>query len=690
MNQKNDRTILYRTLCLAGLSLAILAVFVFRLIDLQLIRGDEYLEKANSTTNYAFAITAARGEIVDCYGRSLATNSTGYSVIINKLMLGKGDLNSLLHELVEILAKNGEVWNDTMLVSAPDEGGHYHFTALEDSERDQKNLQTLKSAMGLQQYATADEVMAKVIEKYGLTEEETEWQRILGGIRYQMQLEEFSNYNNFTLASDVSVKTMATIKERSLSLDGAEIMNKAIRNYPDGTLIPALLGSVGKITAEQWKADDYAMRKNGYAMSDTIGQSGLEGVYEEQLRGSDGIETITRNADGIIVSTEVTKAPEPGETLVLTINKDFQKRVDEALEARIFELQETKPEGQGKECNAGAVVVIDVKTGGILAISNYPSYDLNLYSKNYSEYVSDPALPLFNRSLTGQYTPGSTFKPAVAAAALLNGTIAPTDVVNCAGRYNYYSDYSPGCLQHGHRGDVNVYQALQYSCNIFFYDVGRRVSIAKYDDMAYRLGLGIKTGVEVKESTAQLTLETDENYTKGLELQAAIGQGNTMVTPVQLATYANTLANHGVRYKTHLVQGLRDGNTGASIQEFEPVVEDVIEDNIGAFDAIEQGMVLASGTLSALASYPYTIASKTGSPQRGDTYLTSNGVRTNYVNTMMIAYGPVENPEIAVSVVLEYGGGGSAAAPLMAKIFDAYFFDKTSNLAVIPEDALVE
>ena len=689
MPQKDDRTTFNRILCLIGLSCVFLAIFIFRLIDLQLIRGDEYLEKASSITNYQFSITAARGEIVDCYGRSLATNSTGYSVSINKLMLGKGDLNTLLRSLVEILAKNGESWNDTMLVSEPDETGHYHFTDLDDSERDQKNLQTLKSAMGLQQYATADEVMAKVIDKYDLENEEPRWQRILGGIRYQMQLEEFSNYNNFTLASDVSIKTMATIKERSLSLDGAQIINKAIRNYPDGTLIPALLGSVGKITAEQWKADDYAMRKNGYAMSDTIGQSGLEAAYEEALRGSDGIETITRNADGIIISTETTKAPQPGQTLVLTINKDFQKRVDEALEARILELQQTKAAGQGKECNAGAIVVIDVKTGGILAMSNYPSYDLNLYSKNYSEYLADPALPLYNRSLLGQYTPGSTFKPAVAAAALLNGTVVPDDTVNCTGTYNFYSGYSPGCLQHGHRGNVNLYQALQYSCNIFFYDVGRRVSIAKYDEMAYRLGLGIKTGVEINESLGQLTLETDDNYTKGLELQAAIGQGNTMVTPVQLATYANTLANHGVRYKTHLVQGLRDGNTGASIQEFEPVVEDVIEDNIGAFDAIEQGMVLASGTLGALANYPYTIASKTGSPQRGDTYMTSSG-RTNYVNTMMIAYGPVEDPEIAVSIVLEYGGGGAAAAPLMAKVFDAYFFDKTSNLAVTAENQLVE
>ncbi len=357
-----------------------------------------------------------------------------------------------------------------MMIGRPDENGSYSFIAEESNEQQQKSLQTLKSAMGLQQYATADEVMAKVVQKYDLQDYDATWRRILGGIRYQMQLEEFSNYNNFTLAEDVSDKTMATIKEQSLSLNGAEIMYTTIRDYPDGTLIPAVLGSVGKITAEQWKADDYALRRAGYAMSDTIGQAGLEAVYESALHGSDGVETITRNADGIIVSTEVTKQPQPGQTLVLTINKDLQKKVDEALEAHILELQQTRAAGAGKECNAGAVVVLNAKTGGVLAVSNYPSYDLNLYSANYSTYASDPALPLYNRALQGQYTPGSTFKPAVAVAALVNGVIQPEDTVNCTGTYTYYSDYHPGCLQISHRGPVNLFTAIQYSCNIFFYD----------------------------------------------------------------------------------------------------------------------------------------------------------------------------------------------------------------------------
>ena len=202
---------------LIGFSCMVLVGYIFRLIFLQLVNGEKYLEKASSTTNYAFSITAARGEIVDCYGRSIATNSTGDSVTINKLMLGKQDLNELLQKLVKILERNGESWNDTMMIGRPDENGSYSFIAEESNEQQQKSLQTLKSAMGLQQYATADEVMAKVVQKYDLQDYDATWRRILGGIRYQMQLEEFSNYNNFTLAEDVSDKTMATIKELSLS-----------------------------------------------------------------------------------------------------------------------------------------------------------------------------------------------------------------------------------------------------------------------------------------------------------------------------------------------------------------------------------------------------------------------------------------------------------------------------------------
>ncbi|MBQ5755313.1 MAG: peptidase, partial [Oscillospiraceae bacterium] len=569
----------------------VMGLFVLRLVSLQIMNGQEYLEKASSTYTYRFDITAARGDVVDRYGRSLATNTAGYNVVINNVMRGDADLNALLQQLVAIMEKEGEPWNDTMLVSEADERGSYSFTARPESESEQNRVATLKEALGLQQYATADNVMARIVEEFKLESYDPHWQRVLGGIRYQMRLEDFSNNNNFTFATNVSINTMATVKERSLSLPGVEIVETALRSYPDGTLLPHVLGSVGKITREQWVADDYALRSEGYRMSDLIGQSGLESLYEAELRGEDGEKEIVCNADGEILSTQVTEEPVPGQTVVLTVDKDFQQKVNQIVESNILRMRSENAENKGKEATAGAAVVIDVKNGGILASANYPSYDLNLYSSHYSEYASDEALPLYNRAFQGLYSPGSTFKPAVAAAGLIGGLVTERDKIACYNPYSFYTDYTPRCLQHGHKGPINVVDALRYSCNIYFYDVGRRLGIDKYDEMAYRLGLAGKTGLEVNEATGQLTTQEDENYGKGLELQAAIGQGNTLVSPVQLATYAATLANNGTRYRTHLVAGLQDTNTGEMVYEVQPEILEQIEDTNGAFETIRQGMI---------------------------------------------------------------------------------------------------
>lgn len=703
---KDDRKqVVGRLALLIAASLLVLAAYLLRLVYLQLVQGEHYLSLASTTTSYDFKITAARGDIVDRYGRRIATNKTCYNLVLSKLLLGDADLNTTLQDLVRILQANDEAWNDTLLISAPDETGGYRFTADADSDRDQASLAAVKTALKLQQYATADDVMAAIVEKYALQDYAPEWQRILGGIRYQMTAEGFSTINNFTLATDVSDVTVATVREHSLTIAGAEIEETATRTYPDGTILPHIIGSVGKIMAEQWKVTDengresWPLRELGYNMNDIVGQSGLESVLELELRGQSGVRTVTVDSDGMVTGSEITTEPQPGATAMLTVDKDFQRAVDQALERRILTLQQTGGTGSGAEACAGAVVVIDVKTGGILALSNYPGYDLNLYNSNYSEYAADPALPLYNRALMGLYTPGSTFKPAVATAALLSGTITTSETVRCTGKYTFYSDYTPRCAQHGHgNGSIGLVDAIKWSCNIFFYDVGRRTTSAVYDEYARRLGLGVQTGVETEavvgrgltEYTGHLTSTEDSNYTVSLEIQAAIGQGNTVVTPVGLATYAATLASHGTRYRTHLIQALLDTNTGEVIQEFEPVVEDYLEDNVGAFDAIERGMIGVAQTTNGLSGYPYTIACKTGSPQRAESYINSAGTRKYYTNTMMIAYGPVEDPQIAIGIVIEYGGGGSYAGPLAADIFNAYFFEQSGTLTSTQENTLLE
>lgn len=678
MNQEERKTAIRRMRVLVAAACILMLLYGLRLIFLQLVNGEDFKSQATNTTDYKFTVTAARGDIVDSRGERIATSVTGYNVVLNKLLMGDEDLDGMLQKIVELLRANGENWNDTLLISQPDAAGNYTFTAEEGSTRDQKALAAMKDNLGLQQYATANDVMEKLVEDYDLASYPLSWQRTLGGIHYEMQLQAFSNVNNFIMAENVSEATVATIKEHSLSLPGVEIVETSTRSYEQSTVLPHVLGRVGKITAEKWKVTDengqttYPLREKGYNMNDIIGISGLESAYEDELRGKDGVETITRNSDGVIVDTALTTVPEPGHTVQLTIDSRFQKAVDKALAENIDMINRVYNTGSMKAA-AGAAVVLDVKDGSVLAASNYPSFDQNLYATQYSEYSADESLPLFNRALQGLYTPGSTFKPAVAIAALDTGLINRYSTVNCTRVYTYYKDYRPKCTQHGHgNGPIDVVNAIKWSCNIFFYDVGRRLTSDVYDAYAYKLGLGQRTGVEVSEATGHLTTKNDSNYMESLDIQAAIGQGNTVVTPVQLATYAATIANRGTRYRTHFVKAILDSNTGEVLQETQPEVMDVIEDKGETFDLIQQGMIGVSQTISALANYPYTIACKTGTPQRSEGYYSGSSYR-HYTNTMMIAYGPTEDAQIAIGIVVEYGGGGARAGNLMADIFNAYF-----------------
>ena len=683
MNQNERKTVLHRMLLLIAVACVIMGLYTMRLIFLQLVNGDDFKAKATNTTDYNFTVTAARGDIVDSAGRRIATTATSYNVVLNKLLMGDRDLDAMLQQIVELLRENGESWNDTLLIGQPDAAGRYAFTDDDSSASDQKQLADMKETLGLQQYATANDVMEMLVEKNELQGFSLEWQRVLAGIYYEMDRQAFSNVNNFVMAENVSAATVATIKEHSLQLPGVEIVETSARSYDQSDIIPAVLGRVGKITAEKWKVTDsngqvtYPLREKGYNMNDVLGISGLESVYEDELRGKDGVETITRNSDGVIVDTRLTTVPEPGHTVQLTIDSNFQRAVDKALADNIDMINRVYNTGTMKAA-AGAVVVLDVKDGSVMAASNYPNYDQNLYASNYSEYSSDPSLPLFNRALQGLYTPGSTFKPAVAVAALDSGLINQYSTVYCNGVYNYFKDYHPRCTRHGHSGNIDVVTAIKWSCNVFFYDVGRRLTSDVYDAYAYKLGLGQRTGVEVGEALGRLTTKNDSNYIASLDVQAAIGQGNTVVTPIQLATYAATLANNGTRYRTHFVKAILDTNTGEVLSETKPEVMDVIEGTGNTFELVRQGMKQVPSTISdKISSYPVPIACKTGTPQRSETYAPGK----HYLNAIMVAYLPADDPQIAIGITIEYGGYGARTGDLVVDIANAYFALKDGSLA---------
>ena len=438
---------------------------------------------------------------------------------------------------------------------------------------------------------------------------------------------------------------------------------RGVRTWPNGTLLPHALGFTGPITAEQWPT----ARRRGLAMDAVIGQSGLEAAYDDLLRGQDGRVLVNTGFDGAVRRTVPLRDAAPGATLVLAVDSTLQKELQNALLSQIEVLRTTKAAGAGRECRAGAAVVVDVQTGGILAAASVPGFDLNRYRADYAALSADAAAPLLDRVCQGLYAPGSAFKPAVAAAALTAG-IDPAATVNCTGRYGFYSGYQPGCLQYGHGGPVDLRTALEYSCNIFFYDVGRRLGVDVFSAMARQLGLTTPTGVEITEAQGRLTWSSDENYQAGLTLMAAIGQGNTAVTPLQLAAYAAALANCGQRPALHFADRAVNAATGETVWQYAPTFT-TVSGGEGVFGPIRDGMKRMARTTRVLREAPVACAAKTGSPQLADT-LPGGG---HYVNSVLIGYAPADDPQIAMAVVLEYGGGGSNAAPILRAVLDAVF-----------------
>lgn len=492
-------------------------------------------------------------------------------------------------------------------------------------------------------------------------------QALTGGKDVETQLAAFCSAvsaGELLVLESLDSATMTAIYRSGLVQSGAvRLAARGERTWPDGTLLPHVLGFTGPITAEQWPA----AQEKGLAMDSIIGQSGLEAAYDDLLRGQDGQLLINTGLDGAVRTTVQKSTATPGSTLVLTLDASLQSALQQALRERIETLQATAAVGGGREARAGAAVVVDVKTGGILAAANWPGYDLNAYRTDYAALSADAGAPLLDRAFQGLYAPGSAFKPAVAAAALTAG-IDPNATVNCTGRYLYYSGYQPGCLQYGHSGPVDMRTALEQSCNIFFYDVGRRLGVDTFSAMARQLGLASPTSAEVSEAEGQLTWSEDDNYQAGLTLMAAIGQGNTAVTPAQLAVYAATLANYGQRPTLHFADHAVSTATGETVWEYEPQFT-TVPGGETVFGPIRDGMKRMAQTNRYLREAPVVCAAKTGSPQLAQTL--PNG--THYVNSVLIGYAPADDPQIAVAVVLEYGGGGSNATPVLRAVLDAWF-----------------
>lgn len=666
-----------------------LAAVVWKLFDLQIMKGDQYLEVANNRLTTNIVEKAPRGEILDRYGTKLVSNKVGYSVVMQKTDLKNEEFNDEIKKLVDILYSNKCEYYDNLPISfAP-----YQFSF--EDENDDGSIDDEKAAWfnknknlgnGINENMSADEIMQiyKDVYKVSNIYSEDEQRRIVG-IRYGAEVSGLSQTTLFTLADDISVEAVTQIKERQNEFKGISVINDYVRQYEMPGLATHILGRTGKISAEEYEKN----KDIGYGYNDIIGKQGIEQWGEKYLRGTDGTAGSTKSVNGKEITVLDDSAPVPGNYIVLTIDSDLQKVTEDSLARNIQNIRNSSgvKAKDGADCNAGAAVVIDVKTGDTLAMASYPTYDMSRFNEDYNKIIQNDAKPMWNRSVSGLYSPGSTFKPLTAIAAIETGNLKLDEIIEDAGVYKFYADYQPTCwiwneykMTHGKQ---NVTAALENSCNYFFYEVGRRMGINTLDEYAKKFGLGEKTGVELSEETAghmaspeykkQVVANvTSQDWYGGDTLQAAIGQSYSLFTPVQLANYASTIANGGERHKVNLIKSIRSSVDGSVVKEFQPEVVENLNIDTKTLDAIKQGMKKVADEGSAaevFANYGVQVGGKTGTAQVGDG---SN-------NAVFIAYAPFDDPQIAVSVVLEHGVRGTNAAQVAKDIFDKYF-----NLTAVP------
>ena len=691
MNPKNERI---RFAIAGGLVALVLLVFVYQLVFIQITQGEDYKRKVTQGYTRTQTVVAARGEIVDRYGRPFATNRISMDIILDQAYLPVGQENEVILELMELLESLGQEWIDNLPISEPEVGadGSVHYTFLEGMD---SQVEKLREALSLAPYATADDCMSWLCSAtyYDLGDwaDDPASQRKLAGVRYEMAQQDFSYRNNYTFAQDVSTTVATTVQEYSYALPGVDVIQSTVREYSDGTLAPHVIGITGPLYQEDLEALEAegllwsSENQQGYRGSDTIGRSGIESAYESVLRGQNGERRITLNAQHQVVEVEETVSPTPGNTVVLTLDRDLQKVTQEALADQIALLQQNTTINEGKDASAGAAVCVAVKTGEVLAMATYPSYDNSTYYQDYNELAQQDPEPLLNRATMGLYRPGSTYKPSVAVAGLTEGVITPEETILCTGTYTRLAPYTPHCLYVN--GNIDVRHALAVSCNVFFYETGWRLGIDLQNEYASHFGLGELTGIEIPEAKGQRSSrETREAagdiWTNGNIIQSAIGQLDHGFTPLQLAGYAATLANDGQRMRLHLVKAVTTYGFEEVLEETEPEVVDQVPASAETFQVVREGMVMASqpgGTsASSWLDFPYTVASKTGTPES----------LTNLTSTY-ICYMPADDPEIAIAVVIEDGGQGYTGAPVARKIADQYFFGDTDTEAVPGSGALL-
>ena len=676
MNKISDKNIRLRYNILNVIIYIVGIVLLLQLFNLQIVHGSEYRETSNTRLTREAVLKAARGDIIDSSGVKLVTTKTGFSLELYKTKIDDQELNNMILKMVEILESN----KDEVVDNLPIEINPYKFT-IEDEE-EQKEW---KEEYEIDENANAEECFNALKEKYKIQSEDIEDVRKIIVVRYEIDRNGYSNIRPIIVAKDISRESSIQIEEQGHLLPGTAIVTEPIVTYPYGTLASHVLGYLGLISAEE-----YAEKSDEYDINDLIGRDGIQYMFEKYLRGEDGIRQIDMSVDGEVTGEYISKEAVEGCDVVLTIDANLQKAVENALEEGMKKIQGGYY-GEKHDADAGRAIVMDVKTGEVLGLASNPVYEPELYiegisQKKLEEYEKNGST--FNRAISGTYAPGSIYKMVVATAALETGTIDTKTEIYDSGVYPYA--HQPVCwywstYRTGH-GYQNLTEAIKHSCNYFFYEIGYRMGVDTFAKYAEYYGLNKKTGIELpSESTGliastKVAEEMGEVWQPGNTLSAAIGQSDNNFTPIEIARYISMLANGGKAVDVSIVKSIIDPD-GNEISESE--IEEYVNEMLGNpdteledlnikqenLDAILEGMKGVTSEPGGTAYYIFSdfgmdIAGKTGS---AETQIDGK------VNGWFAGFAPYDDPEIAVVVLIEDAGSGGNTAEVAKTIMQEYF-----------------
>ena len=670
-----------RLIFLAAVSAVLLIVYFVALYRLQIIEGAAYYAESTNSVVTTNPVTATRGNILDRYGRVLVSNSACNNLSIDVTELfEQEDPNGIILKLCTAVVDFGDTYTDTLPITMTPP---FEFTEMDTLQT--YMLEAWLKANEMEKDASAVEILAAMRARYEVgSQYSAEDARRIVGVRYEINDRYNINTTPYVFAEDVSMPLLTYLMEQDIP--GFDVSTSYVREYKT-EYAPHLLGYIGKLTKEEW--DTYA--DQDYSLDAMVGKDGVEYAFENYLHGIDGEAKVTSTVDGVLVATEYTKEPQPGNHTYLTLDIGLQEVCEEALAAHIeainVERQAINDEAEmyGTESTelitGGAMCVVDVHTGEPLALASWPTYNAATMLEDYEDLLADTNAPLYNRALMGVYAPGSTFKPCTATALLSENIISPKTTLVTEGQFTKYIDdgYAPECWIYSTydytHGEINVVQAITYSCNYFFYYYGDLLGIDKMSAYAKAYGLGEATGVELPEVTGQMSTQSfKEQYTgiswyQGDTLQSAIGQSFTEFTPLQMAEYCATIANRGTRHSASLLKEVRSYDYSETIFSRQSEVLSTVDVSENIWDALHYGMwgVIydeASTLTDTWLSCKEIVAGKTGTAQRGEGLVN---------NAMFILFAPYEDPEIAISIAVEKGGAGATLSPVARQVVDYYF-----------------